>query len=246
MSAKSDRHEKIIAEEIDKINGIVATRPPASVHYSDVKVKKGNSTAWVEVKMNITDNIINTRFYYEDGEWLSSNSGNGTKALLELANKSNELKNFIDQISSFSNIAKDKIIIPTTKSGLRKENAVPYTTIKSFFSTKPTAYILPKKNIDVSDIAKKHYSSGKTESAEYIQIGDNFFRLSSTDDPLSLGKKIHILNSMGEFGVRVSIRSSSSAFYEIQPEVKFTKIGFKESEYSFLPNTKKLNPFFAL
>ena len=89
MSAKSDRHEKIIAEEIDKINGIVATRPPASVHYSDVKVKKGNSTAWVEVKMNITDNIINTRFYYEDGEWLSSNSGNGTKALLELANKSN-------------------------------------------------------------------------------------------------------------------------------------------------------------
>ena len=107
--------------------------------------------------MNITDNIINTRFYYEDGEWLSSNSGNGTKALLELANKSNELKNFIDQISSFSNIAKDKIIIPTTKSGLRKENAVPYTTIKSFFSTKPTAYILPKKNIDVYDIAKKHY-----------------------------------------------------------------------------------------
>lgn len=246
MSAKSDRHERLIAEEINKINGVTATRPPATVHYSDVKVKRGNSTAWVEVKMNITDNIINTRFSYENEKWQAKNPGDGTKLLLEIANRSNELNNFIEEISKFSNIPKDKIIIPTTKSGLRNSNAVSYTTMSSFLKTKSNAYILSKKVIDVSEVAKKHYSSGKEESAEYIQMGDNFFKLSSTDNPLGLGKNIPVLDSTGEFGIRISLRSPSSAFYEIQPEVKFTKTTFTESLYSFLPNTKKLNPFFAL
>jgi hypothetical protein len=250
MSVKSDRHERLVAEEIDKINGIVATRPPASVHYSDVKVKRGNSTAWVEVKMNVTDNLINTRFSY-DKNWSSTNTGEGATFLVSKLNKSQISKKFIKNLSEYIQIPESDIIIPTTKVSMNNKNAPSKEAFKKFFKEmgeysfagKKTQYIYKEFNLDVANVAIKHYGSGKEESADYIQIGDNFYRLSKSKNPLNLNNKVPLISGTGSLNVRVGFRSWG---YEIQPEVKFDKSGLVESKYSLYPGTKKLNPFFAL
>jgi hypothetical protein len=250
MSPKSDAHERAIAEEIDKINGITATRPSASVHYSDVKVKKGNSTAWVEVKMYVTDNLINTRFSY-DKKWSSTNTGSGAIFIVSKLNKSKTSKEFIKNLSEYIKIPESDIIIPTTQSAMSDKNAPSKEAFKKFFKEmgeysfagKRTQYIYKESNLDVADILIKHCTTGKEESADYIQIGDNFYRLSNTKNPLNVNTKVPIISGTGYFNVRVSFPSWG---YEIQPEVKFYKSGFIESKYSVYPGTKKLNPFFVL
>jgi hypothetical protein len=45
----------------------------------------------------------------------------------------------------------------------------------------------------------------------------------------------------GDFKMRIGVRSSGSAFYEIQPEIKITNM--PKSLYSLKPGTTKKNPF---
>lgn len=250
MTAKSDEYERKIAKEIDKINGITAIRPATSVHYSDVKVTKGNSIAWVEVKMNVTDNLINTRFRY-DGKWSSTNIGNGATFMVSRLNKSEISKEFIKNLSKYIQVSESDIIIPTTKSSITNKNSPSRDSFKKFFKEngkysfagRKTQYIYKESNLDVADIVINHYGSGKQEHADYIQIGDNFYRLSHNNNPLNVSNKVPLISGTGSFNVRVSFPGLG---YEIQPEVKFYKSSFVESKYSLHPGTKKLNPFFAL
>jgi hypothetical protein len=46
---------------------------------------------------------------------------------------------------------------------------------------------------------------------------------------------------MGNFKMRIGVRSSASGFYEIQPEIKITDM--PTSPYSLKPGTLKKNPF---
>jgi hypothetical protein len=256
MPKESDRYEVSIAEEIDKIKGLTAVRPVASVHYSDVKVKKGNLSAWVEVKMASRSGeypqIVSTRFNYNitsSGQWGATNSGAGAKFIVDRLNSSTATKNIVKELSEFTKIPLDKLKIPTTSGDLKKYADVSPSKeqLKKFLSDgggiRGGQYIFESKNIDMAELAKLHYITGKTSSADYIQLGDNFFRMTE-HDAFKL-TNVPMLNGKGNLLVRFSIRSSKP-YYEIQPEAKFNKNSIVSSKYSFHPGTKKLNPFFAL
>jgi hypothetical protein len=256
MTAKFDRYEILIAEEINKIKGLTAIRPASNVHYSDVKITKNGKTSFVEVKMEDSKGqypqIVNTRFNYNitlPGKWGSTNPGAAAEFMVDKLNSSTITKNIVKELSQFIKIPLDKLKIPTTFGNLKKYADVSPSKeqIKKFFSDgggiRGRQYIFEIKNIDMSELAKLHYMTGKTFPADYIQLGDNFFRMNE-HDTFNL-KHVPMLNGKGNLLVRFSILNSKN-YYEIQPEAKFNKNSIVKSQYSFHPGTKKLNPFFSL
>jgi hypothetical protein len=244
MSATSDKYEKDVAAYINKMVGLKAERPVVGVDYPDVKIseynkKKLSENVWVEVKMNHTDNLSNPRVFYKDGLWQTTYKTPAAAAAVELLNKSDKAAKFITNIAKFSGIPKKSIKIPTTKSGLLEEGAVPLHVMKSYFSQPGVnRYILDEADYDLGDVVTKHYTIGKTEPAYYMQAGDDFYMISGKN-PLGLNRQIPTLSGKGNFKIRVGTRSE---FYEVQAEIKITKFD-KDSLYSVKPGTKKLNPF---
>lgn len=241
MSTASDKFEKDVAEEINNIPGIEASRPSVGVDYSDVKITKYNNKPvkeWVEVKMSHTDNLSNPRVFYSDGKWQTTYKTPAAKAAINILNKSAEAKKFIKEISKFSGIPEKSIKIPTTKGGLKEPGAVPLAVMKQYFE-KPSInrYIANDENYNLGDLVTEHYTLGKTEPAYYMQAGDDFYRISNKN-PLKLDNKIPLLSGYGDFKVRVATRSE---FYEVQAEIKIKKM--PNSNFSIAPKTKKKNPF---
>jgi hypothetical protein len=71
-----------------------------------------------------------------------------------------------------------------------------------------------------------------------MQAGDDFYMISKKD-PLGIGShRLPVLSGFGDFKVRVATRSD---FYEVQAEIKITKM--PNSDYSLKPGTRKKNPF---
>ena len=133
-------------------------------------------------------------------------------------------------------MAFETIYIPTNKSEMSAENAVPKDKMRSFCKTNGS-YILDHQNIDISHLVVSHYTMGKTAPAYYLQAGDDFFLLSNTN-PLGLSSDIPEFQGIGKMRVRDSNRSK---FYEVQAEVKVQEM--QSSPYSVLPNSQKINPF---
>ena len=121
---------------------------------------------------------------------------------------------------------------------LKEEGAVPLDIMKSFFNRPGiTRYIANKENMDLGKVVTEHYTKGKAAPAYYMQAGDDFYRISTTD-PLKIGMKIPLLTGRGDFKVRISTRSE---YYEVQAEIKIVDMG--KSTYSVKPGTSKNNPF---
>jgi hypothetical protein len=238
MSAVSDKYEKDVAEYVNKIPGVKAERPPGNTAYADVKVTFKGVTSWMEVKMNHTDNLSNPRVFYKDGKWSTTYDTPSAKAATDILNSSPMAKKFLADIAKFSGIPLKDLKIPTTKSGLREEGAVPLHVMKKYFS-QPSVnrYIANSENMDLGKIVTDHYTKGKAEPAYYMQAGDDFYRISNRD-PFKLGMSIPLLSGNGDFKVRVSTRTE---FYEVQAEIKIKDM--PNSKYSVKPGTKKLNPF---
>ena len=238
MSAKSDKYEKDVSENVNKIPGIKATRPPGDTAYADVKITKGTVTTWMEVKMNHTDNLSNPRVFYKNGKWGTTYDTPSAKEAVNILNASPMAKQFIKDLSKFSGIPASKIKIPTTKGGLKEDGAVPLDVMKKYFDQpRVNRYIANNENMDLGKIVTEHYTKGKAEPAYYMQAGDDFYRISNRD-PFKLGSKIPLLSGRGDFKVRVSTRSE---FYEVQAEIKIAKM--PDSKYSVKPGTNKENPF---
>jgi hypothetical protein len=238
MSAASDKYEKDVADNVNKIPGIKATRPPGDTAYADVKIKKGSTETWMEVKMNHTDNLSNPRVFYKDGHWQTTYKTPVAKRAVDILNDSPMAKKFIQDIAKFSGIPVKNIKIPTNKGMLKESGAVPLDVMKSYFD-KPgvNRYIANNPNMDLGKIVTEHYTKGKAEPAYYMQAGDDFYRISNTD-PFKLGSTIPLLAGKGDFKVRVSTRSE---FYEVQAEIKIAHM--PNSMYSVKPGTNKKNPF---
>jgi hypothetical protein len=238
MSAASDKYEKDVADSVDKIPGVVATRPPGDTAYADVKITYKKTTSWMEVKMNHTDNLSNPRVYYEKGEWKTTYKTPSAKAAVDILNKDPKTKKFLKDIAEFSGIPFRSLKIPTTKGGLKEEGAVPLHIMKKFFD-QPSVnrYIANSENLDLGKIVTEHYTKGKAEPAYYMQAGDDFYRISNFD-PFKLGASIPLLSGRGDFKVRVATRSE---FYEVQAEIKIAQM--PNSKYSLKPGTNKVNPF---
>ena len=238
MSVLSDKYERDVAENVNKIPGVIATRPPGDTAYADVKITYKNVTSWMEVKMNHTDNLSNPRVFYNNGRWSTTYDTPAAKAAVEILNASPMAKKFLKDIAAFSGIPLKSLKIPTTKSGLREPGAVPLQVMKSYFDQPGiNRYIANNVNMDLGKVVTDHYTQGKAEPAYYMQAADDFYRISNKD-PFKLGTSIPLLSGTGDFKVRVSTRSE---FYEVQAEIKIQNM--PESRYSVKPGTRKLNPF---
>lgn len=238
MSAASDKFEKTIADAINKLPGLKAERPKVSVEYADVRIKKGTTVTWCEVKMNHTDNLSNPRVFYMNGKWQTTYTTPAAKEAVKLLNQLPQTKKFLKDIAKFSGIPFAKLIIPTTKTQLKMPGAVPLHVMKAYFE-QPSVnrYIANKENFNIGDLVTKHYTVGKAEPAYYMQAGDDFYLISNTN-PLKLSKKIPLLSGIGDFKVRVATRSD---FMEVQAEIKIKKM--PDSPFSAHPTSKKKNPF---
>ena len=238
MSADSDRYEKDVAKNINKIPGVIADRPAVGVDFSDVLIKFKKKEAWLEVKMNHKDNLSNPRVFYKNGKWQTTYKTPAAADAVKILNESNKAKKFIKDIAKFTGIPIKSISIPTSKTGLREEGAVPLRSMHEFFDQPGiNRYIANEENMDLGKIVTKHYLEGKTKPAFYMQAGDDFYLISSTN-PLGLPRDIPILKGKGTFKVRVSTRTD---FYEVQAEIKIDQM--PNSNYSLKPGTKKDNPF---
>ena len=236
-SKKSDKYEKDVADALDKIKGVTAERPKVSTAFPDVLVtaQNGNS-CWIEVKMNHTDNLGNPRVFYDGNKWDTTYTTTAAKKAVELLNKSDETKDFLEAISKFSGIKNPKI--PTTKGGLKDRDAVPLSVMKEYFSQPGiNRYIMTIPDVNLGNVVSDHYLKGKAEPAYYMQAADDFYMIGRAN-PLKLNKGIPLLSGAGPFRMRVATRS---AYYEVQAELKIQEM--PKSRYSIMPGTKKINPF---
>lgn len=247
-SAKSDKYEVDIANEISKVDGFSAKRPKVDSTYSDILItdEASGRDVWMEVKMNHSDNLGNPRASYDGVKWVSARKP-GEKSPLKdyieaFLNKSKEVKQFVKDLEEYTGIK--NVEIPTNKgskskgTGLFAKNAVPKDVLQEFLSKRPNKqYIVSEDKVDLGSLVTGHYLLGKSEPAYYMQAGDDFYMIGN-DNPLRLAGDIPLLSGIGPFRMRVSIRSG---FYEIQPEIKIAKM--PDSKYSVKPGSKKINPF---
>lgn len=230
----ADRYEREVADYINSLENVSATRPKVSTKYSDVIVEYRSSKAWLEVKMNHTDNLGNTRVSYDGERWVASKDGPINQFSLALLNASEEANQFVEDLKRFC--GKTFIKIPTTKGGLADPQAVPLSIMKSFFEERDR-YILRQENVDMGDLVTRHYLEGKMEPAHYMSAGDDLYMI-GTENPLGLTRDLPLISGYGTFKMRISTRSR---FYEVQPEIKITEL--PESAYSVKPGTLKEHPF---
>jgi len=238
MSAASDKYEKDVADNVNKIPGVKATRPPGDTAYADVLIKYKKLEHWMEVKMNHTDNLSNPRVFYENGKWQTTYKTPSAKAAVDILNSSTQTEAFLKAIAKYSGIPFKSLKIPTTKSGLKEPGAVPLMVMKKYFDQPGiNRYIANKEKMDLGKVVTDHYIKGKAQPAYYMQAGDDFYRISNVD-PFKLGVTIPLLKGTGDFKVRISTRSE---FYEVQAEIKI--MDMPKSDYSVKPGTTKKNPF---
>lgn len=249
MSAASDQYEKDVANYLNTIIGVSAERPIASPKFPDVLIRRTvnkNSnkmaTSWLEVKMNHTDNLGNTRVSYIDGKWTAATPLDPIKIFaIEYLTKSKETQDFLKDLASFAGI-KDwrDMTVPSTKGGLSKPNAVSRAKMAEYFKNR-NQYILSVPDVDLGELVTRHYLEAKAKPAHYMQAGDDFYMIGK-ENPLNLPTDIPVLGvtkrAYGTFKMRIGVRSQ---FYEIQPEIKIQDMG--ESKYSVKPGTRKINPF---
>lgn len=242
-SPASDAHERNIANYINSLGYIKAERPSVGTAFSDVRLITGDgNVTWLEVKMNHRDNLSNPRVFYNGTKWDTTYHTPAAKFAVDQLNKSSQVREFITALRKFAGIPKNKkIVLPTTKGGLKDPDAIPLKVMKEYFSQPGVnRYILIEPNVNLGRLVTIHYTKGKAEPAYYMQAGDDFYMISKKN-PFNLPSDIPVLTGKGEFKVRVATRAN---FYEIQAEVKITDM--PSSKYSVLKGTKKKNPFEVL
>ena len=238
MSAASDKYERDVAAYMNQLPGVKAVRPTVGTDYPDVLVEYKKKRSYVEVKMSHTDNLSNPRMFYSNGKWQTTYETPAAKYAVDILNKSADTKEFLKKLSKFTGIPLSEIKIPTTKSGLKEPGAVPLKIMKAYFDQPGVnRYIANKENMDLGKVVTEHYTEGKAEPANYMQAGDDFYRVGRAD-PFKLGSNVPELKGRGDFKVRIGTRSE---FYEVQAEIKIKQM--PNSPYSCKPGTIKKNPF---
>lgn len=248
MSAASDKYEKDVADYINNLGNVKASRPSVSVKFPDVLIEYKGTKTWLEVKMNHTDNLGNTRVSYVEGNWTAAKPLDPVKNFaIEYLSKDRKTQEFLKDIAKFAARDWENMILPSTKGLLKDPKAVSYEAVKEYFKTR-TQYILDVPGVDLGKLVTDHYLIAKAEPAYYLQAGDDFYKI-GTKDPFGVPRDVPVLGAgsnkaTGNFKMRIGVRSSSSAFYEIQPEIKILNMG--KSNYSLKPGTNKKNPFEGL
>jgi hypothetical protein len=239
-SKKSDAFEEKVAAVIDSSSNSVNATAMKPVQLPDVRVTIGELSSYVEVKMNHTDNLSNKRIYFDGSVWRPRKNSPSAEATALLANQSSEAAAFLDDLRSF--IGRTDIYISSTKSGLKKENAVSPEEMREFLMSRNNQYIvIGNEDVDVGHFATEHYLLSKASPAHYLQAGNDFYMIGA-ENPLELSPKIPQLEGTGTFKIRVGMRGqdSKTPWFEIQPELKMKNL--KPSQFSVFGN-EKINPF---
>lgn len=255
-SKASDAFEQRVADVIDEVGGeFISASQAGPVTLPDVLVDvTGLGSTYVEVKMSHRDNLANPRIYYDGSSWQSRAKSPVAREAVKMANETKSASEFILDLKEFMGLSPNDIVkIPTTKGGLKDEKAVPLQTMKDFVNQRGSRYFVNEENVDIADLVTQHYLVGKSSPANYIQAGDDFY-LIGEEDPLQLqfaldycgydNIKIPVFKGTGNFKVRISTRSE---FYEVQPELKISKMVPEVSPVSALSKGgSKVNPFQCL
>ena len=261
MPSNADLHEIAVANYMQEVGAGLyeCTRPVASTSYSDIKViGPGGNKAWVEVKMNHTDNLYNARVHFKDGVFIPTGGKDSSTRqwVLKELNSNVDVKRWINDLKAYLN--RDKVdIITRTKAGsseLRTRNEedkdgypfeskkssdlVSYPEMDSYLRKQGNAYLFKKQGFDITKLVEKHYTEGNSEPAQYIQTGADFLLLGGSN-PLGL-VDIPRFGAMGNFAMRIGMRRSGEGM-EIQPELKISKIRTK-STFGVDPRKPKNNP----
>lgn len=253
MSAASDKHEHDVAKNIDAtIKGLKAVRPKVASSYPDVMVEyksfKGSSAVWVEVKMNHTDNLLNTRFIYTNGKWdlTPAYESAANRLLCAMWNKNKEAKQWIEDLKVFlvKNKWKGDIKKLSLHSGKKERaadpNSVSLELMKKFLKTRPTKNICKEASVDVGNLVSLHYLKGKSAVAYYLSSGDDFYYFKTSGgktNPLKI-PDVELFSGTNSIVLRVGDRSDN---FELQSEVKLRSL--PSTNYSVKPGSKKPNPF---
>lgn len=244
-SAESDQYEVDVAENIQQFSvdnnlGWNVERPHVSTKYSDVRVIAGDTTSWIEVKMNVTDQLGTPRFFYKDGKWQSNMHTPIGKDICRQLDNSTQAANFISKLAAFTGIDEKQLYLSPSKAEIKKANIPGIVTLQQLndYANENGRYIAKQNFENIDKVLAKHYLKGKMEPAQYVQIGDNFFMLDKNINPLNFAN-VPIIKGSGILNVRFATRSE---FYEIQAEIKFNKSKFAESNVSFKPGSNKPFP----
>jgi len=239
-SKKSDEFEEKVAKAINDSSKNVEAIAMKPVQLPDVYVSIGELSSYVEVKMNHTDNLSNKRIYFDGAVWKPRKASPSAEATALLANESAEAAEFLDDLRSF--IGRKDIYISSTKSGLKRENAISPEEMGEFLASRNNQYIvIGNEDVDVGHFATEHYLLSKDSPAHYLQAGNDFYMIGA-ENPLELSPKIPQLEGTGTFKIRVGMRGqgSKTPWYEIQPELKMKNL--KSSQFSVFGDGK-INPF---
>ena len=241
-SAKSDKYENDMAKHIADM-GLDASRPAVDPTYSDILIKYKGDRIWLEVKMNHSDQLGNTRASFDGKKWIAAIDKKGPSKgklsplkayITKTLNNNKDTQAWLKDLEKFSGIKGMKV--PTLISGLSDPKSVPRDVMIAYLKGKKQ-YILNKPEVDLGELITQHYLKGKSEPAYYMQAGDDFYRIGSAN-PMGVPNDVPLLSGTGPFKMRIGMRSK---YYEVQPEVKITKM--PSSKYSLKPGTSKLNPF---
>ena len=138
MSAASDKYEKDVAANLDKMvksafgKSAFAERPSLPTTYSDVRMTvPGKGKVWCEVKMNHTDNLSNTRVFYKNGTWQVSDRAKSRNAAAEtcrLLNESKQTKQWVKDLADSCGINYKTIFSNSNKVNVEKQIKISTTT----------------------------------------------------------------------------------------------------------------------
>lgn len=241
MSIKSHEYEKDVAKHInDSLECISAERPCVSTSYSDIIVTHQDKSVWIEVKMNIRDNLINPRLSYFNNSWGASPTytNRATDILIRHLNDNSQASLWLKDLRSFA--GKRKISLHSTKRDRNLDpSSINVEIMSKFLDTRDNKNICTIEDIDVAEITALHYIHGKAERVHYLSLGDNFYKFSRLN-PLNI-RNIKKFDAKGVFTLRV-IDNSKKGNFELQTSLKI-KGSIVPSDYSVMPGSLKLNPF---
>jgi hypothetical protein len=210
-------------------------------NYSDIKISKDNVETFIEVKMS--DAQLGTpRIKYHNNTWSGITENKITEYACNKINTDSYCKTITNRLSE---VHYEKYNIKPTYIGYKikhytNKEICPYminydTMKKVLVDDYKNQTLLYDESSDSLKCVIEYYLEKK---ASFMQIGDNFYKLSNENN--FTHQEVPMLSGTSYCKIRATFRKSKR-WIEIFPTIKFRKL--EESEYSLKPNTKKKNPF---
>lgn len=227
----------------------IAAQTIKGTRYSDIEIfdLNGKTVCFIEAKFDHKANLYSKRLNVFNGEFVPFKNDNEIgKEICDLMNEDSMSQNFLLDLASYLGIEKNQINL---YSSIRTPNIYNGVSIVSrddlanFFVERAknglNKYIFQKDNFDVTNTLINHYTYGKAFPASYLQVDDDFYKLS--ENSIINFSDVPLLSECGGTGylkIRIGIRTNG---YEIIPELKYKEPPLS-SEYSFKSGSLKKQP----